>query len=209
MYRYLHSCVLLLQLEMLNFSCAFFVASTLLPNSMELYSGCVFAVMLFGKAALISSSVCKDHAMRVRYASAPRGGENGIMPATVCSAYMLLVSSRREPNFRPHMIPLKPRNPPVLGGFLLSLSLTFLPMFWAPPAMCQLFSYTTAHRSLTSTVNTEVRFRVDFISAAGTLCVDGDAAFSARLRRRRTTCWSRGGKGRVVGVETAAECWVY
>jgi hypothetical protein len=176
---------------------------------MKLYSGCVFEVMLFGNAPLVSSSVRNVPVICVRHASAPRGGENGIVPATICSAYMLLVSSRRESNFRPHMMPLKPRKPPVLGGFLLSLSLTFLPMFWAPPAMCQLSFHTTAHRSLTSTVNTEVRFRVDFVSAACTLCLDGEAAFSARLRRRRTTCWSRGGKGRVVGMETAAECWVY
>jgi hypothetical protein len=176
---------------------------------MKLYSGCVFEVMLFGNAPLVSSSVCNVPVICVRYASASRGGGNGIVPATICSAYMPLVSSRRESNFRPHIMPLKPRKPPVLGGFLLSLSLTFLPMFWAPPAMCQLSFYTTAYRSLTSTVNTEVRFRVDFVSAAGTLCLDGEAAFSARLRRRRTTCWSWGGKGRVVGVETAAECWVY
>jgi hypothetical protein len=36
----------------------------------------------------------------VRHASAPRGGEIGIVTATVCSAYMLLVSSRHEFNFR-------------------------------------------------------------------------------------------------------------
>lgn len=35
-----------------------------------------------------------------------------------------------------HMIPLRPRKPPVLeeDGFFWSLSLTFFPMFWAPPA---------------------------------------------------------------------------
>lgn len=35
-----------------------------------------------------------------------------------------------------HMIPLRPRKPPVLeeAGFFCSLSLTFFPMFWAPPA---------------------------------------------------------------------------
>jgi hypothetical protein len=37
-----------------------------------------------------------------------------------------------------YMIPFKPRNPPDLEDFFLSsfssaLSLTFLPMFWAPP----------------------------------------------------------------------------